>query len=73
MRRMAQKAGASHAVLMREREQKKPPRYFVSMYTDGPATRWNIIDRRTQEIVRRVEHETTAIAYAAHLNREHLR
>lgn len=40
------------------------PRYFVSMYTDGPATRWNVIDRRTQEWVRRFATEQEAVNYA---------
>jgi hypothetical protein len=39
-------------------------RYFVSMYTDGPATRWNVIDRQTQEWVRRFATEAEARAYA---------
>jgi len=45
------------------------PRYFVSMYTDGPATRWNVIDRRTQEWVRRFSTEQEALDYAAKLER----
>lgn len=44
------------------------PRYFVSQYTDGPATRWNVIDRQTQEWVRRFPTETEAQAYANKLN-----
>jgi|GEM_PF-5881890 len=44
------------------------PRYFVSIYTDGPATRWNVIDRRTQEWVRRFSTEQEALGYAAALN-----
>ena len=42
--------------------------YFVSMYTDGPATRWNVIDRRTQEWVRRFISKEEAEKYAAKLN-----
>lgn len=44
------------------------PRYFVSMYTDGPSTRWNVIDRQTQEWIRRFPTETEAQAYADKLN-----
>lgn len=40
------------------------PRYFVSMYTDGPATRWNVIDRQTQEWIRRFSTEAEAQADA---------
>lgn len=40
------------------------PRYFVSMYTDGPATRWNVIDRQTQEWIRRFSSEKEARDYA---------
>ncbi len=39
-----------------------PGRYFVSLYTDGPATRWNVIDRRTQEWVQRFATEDEANA-----------
>jgi hypothetical protein len=39
-------------------------RYFVSIYTDGPATRWNVIDRQTQEWVRRFPSEQEAREYA---------
>lgn len=46
------------------------PRYFVSMYTDGPATRWNVIDRQTQEWVRRFPTEEAAKAYAAELEKK---
>ena len=45
-------------------------RYFVSMYTDGPATRWNVIDRQTQEWVRRFSSEEEAEAYAHSLEPE---
>lgn len=44
------------------------PRYFVSMYTDGPSTRWNVIDRQTQEWVRRFPTEAEAQAYADSLS-----
>jgi hypothetical protein len=44
-----------------------PARYFVSEYTDGPATRWNVIDRQTQEWVRRFASETEAKEYANQL------
>lgn len=40
----------------------KPSRYFVSPYTDGPSTRWNVIDRRTQEWVQRFPTEDDADA-----------
>jgi hypothetical protein len=43
-------------------------RYFISIYTDGPATRWNVIDRRTQEWIRRFASETEAKEYAAKLD-----
>lgn len=42
-------------------------RYFVSMYTDGPSTCWNVIDRQTQEWVRRFPTETEAREYANNL------
>jgi crotonobetainyl-CoA:carnitine CoA-transferase CaiB-like acyl-CoA transferase len=42
-------------------------RYFTSMYTDGPSTRWNVIDRKTQEWVRRFSTEQEAQEYAAKL------
>jgi hypothetical protein len=45
-----------------------PDRYFVSMYTDGPSTRWNVIDRQTQEWVRRFPTEAEARAYADELS-----
>jgi len=45
------------------------PRYFVTMYTDGPLDRWNVIDRRTQEWVRRFATEQDALDYAAQLER----
>lgn len=44
-------------------------RYFVSLYTDGPATRWNVIDRRTQEWVRRFASEAEASDYATKRSR----
>lgn len=40
-------------------------RYFVSMYTDGPAIRWNVIDRNTQEWIRRFPTKEAAQCYAA--------
>lgn len=43
-------------------------RYFVSMYTDGPATRWNVIDWDTQEWVRRFASKTDAQQYADAMN-----
>jgi len=43
-------------------------RYFISQYTDGPATRWNIIDRQTQEWIRRFSIEAEAQAHADKLN-----
>lgn len=43
-------------------------RYFVSQYTDGPATRWNVIDRQTQEWIRRFTTEQEALDYAASLS-----
>jgi hypothetical protein len=42
-------------------------RYFVYPYMDGPATRWLVIDRSTQEWVRRFASEEKAQAYAAKL------
>jgi len=42
-------------------------RYFVSIYTDGPDTRWNVIDRRTQEWIRRFPTKEAAEAYATTL------
>lgn len=45
-------------------------RYSVAMYTDGPATRWNVIDRQTQEWVRRFSTEQEATEYAATKNAE---
>jgi predicted DNA-binding WGR domain protein len=49
------------------REEAKP-RYFISEYTDGPATRWNVIDRQTQEWVRRFASEAEAQQHANKLN-----
>lgn len=43
-------------------------RYFISSYTDGPSTSWNVIDRRTQEWVRRFPTEEAAQQYADSLN-----
>lgn len=40
-------------------------RYLVSMYTAGPVTRWNVIDRQTQEWVRRFTTKEEAEAYVA--------
>jgi len=45
-------------------------RYSISSYTDGPAMRWNVIDRRTQEWVRRFSTEQEAREYAARLERD---
>jgi hypothetical protein len=42
-------------------------RYFVYPYMDGPATRWLVIDRSTQEWVRLFASEEKAQAYAAKL------
>ena len=44
------------------------PRYFVSQYTDGPATRWNVIDRQTQEWIRRFASQEEAQQHADKLN-----
>jgi hypothetical protein len=44
------------------------PRYFISIYTDGPSTRWNVIDRRTQEWVCRFATEQAALDHAGKLN-----
>lgn len=41
--------------------------YFVSMYTDGPSTVWNVVDRRTQEWVRRFSNRQEAEQYATQL------
>lgn len=43
-------------------------RYFVSQYTDGPATCWNVIDRQTQEWVRRFADKDEAQQHADKLN-----
>jgi hypothetical protein len=42
-------------------------RYSVATYTDGPATRYNVIDHNTQEWIRRFASETEAKEYAAKL------
>jgi hypothetical protein len=47
---------------------RKVPRYFVSMYTDGPSKSWNVIDRQTQEWVRRFPTEQEAREHAAALS-----
>ena len=44
-------------------------RYFVSAYTDGPATRWNVIDRQTQEWVRRFPTEQEAREHVSQLEK----
>jgi hypothetical protein len=49
------------------------PHYTIAIYTDGPATRWNVIDRQTQEWVRRFPSEIEAQAYADKLNKEQSR
>ena len=46
------------------------PRYFVEVYTDGPATRWSVIDRQTQEWVRRFPTKGAAEAYATELEKK---
>ncbi len=51
-----------------ERCPENSPRHFVSMYTDGPSTRWNVIDRQTQEWIRRFPTEAEAQAHADKLN-----
>ncbi len=43
-------------------------RYFISEYTDGPATRWNVIDRQTQEWIRRFPTKGEAQDHADKLN-----
>ena len=43
------------------------PRYFVSPYTDGPSLVWNVIDRQSQEWIRRFPTEQEAAAYADEL------
>jgi hypothetical protein len=45
------------------------PRYFISMYTDGPSACWNVIDRQTQEWVLRFQTKEAAEAYAVRLER----
>jgi len=45
-------------------------RHFVSIYTDGPATRWNVIDRQTQEWIRRFATKDEAEQYAASLSQK---
>jgi hypothetical protein len=47
-------------------------RFFVSMYTDGPSTLWNVIDRRTQEWVRRFSNSQEAEQYATQLENGHV-
>lgn len=44
-------------------------RYSAAMYTDGPATHWNVIDSQTQEWVRRFATKEEADQYADKLNR----
>ena len=44
-------------------------RYFISIYTDGPSKRWNVIDRRTQDWIRRFPSEKEAQAYVDFLNK----
>lgn len=46
----------------------RPAPYFVSMYTDGPSTCWNVIDRHSQEWIRRFPTEMEANDYATCLN-----
>jgi hypothetical protein len=48
--------------------QEEIERYFVSQYTDGPSTVWNVIDRQTQEWVRRFPTEADAQRYANQQN-----
>ena len=43
-------------------------RFTVAIYTDGPATRWNVIDRQTQEWVRRFPTQAEAQEYSDRLN-----
>jgi hypothetical protein len=45
------------------------PRYFVSMKTDGPTTRWQVIDRQTHEWVRHFKDKRAAEAYASELEK----
>lgn len=45
-------------------------RYFVSIYTDGPVTRWNVIDRQTQEWIRRFPTKEEAESYARSLEKK---
>jgi hypothetical protein len=54
--------------LHRSADSARPPRYFVSEYTDGPATRWNVIDRHSQEWVQRFRTEQEANDWAAGMN-----
>lgn len=44
------------------------PRYFVGTYTDGPMLWWQVIDRKTHDIVRRFANEAEAEGYARKLN-----
>lgn len=44
-------------------------RFFISMYTDGPSTSWNVIDRHTQEWVRRFASEHDAQEFADKRNK----
>ena len=43
------------------------PRYTTAPYTDGPATWFNVIDRQSQEWIRRFPSEKEAQEYAAKL------
>jgi len=44
------------------------PLYYITMYTDGPDTLWNVIDGSTQEWVRRYPTAEQAQAYADELS-----
>lgn len=45
-------------------------RYFVRPYTDGPLDRWNVIDRQSQEWVRRFPTKAEAETYAAEMEKK---
>jgi hypothetical protein len=55
------------AAMMDTAKRLQRPQYFVSSYTDGPSTRWNVIDRLTQEWVRRFPSKEEAEQYAEKL------
>jgi hypothetical protein len=65
---MASTFGDTEADREEKEDAQRAKQFFVSEYTDGPATRWNVIDRRTQEWVRRFATEAEALQHADKLN-----